>query len=148
MRLQRDLREFIELLNSESVEFAIVGGWALGFHGYPRYTQDLDILIRATPENTVRLEIAIQRFGFGSLGLAAHDFLASGQVIQLGQPPNRIDLLTSLTGLSPSEIWESIEPGELDGLPVFFLNRSALIKNKKATGRPRDRADVEELGES
>src|SRR5580698_2854705 len=99
MRLQRDLREFIELLNSGSVEFAIVGGWALGFHGYPRYTQDLDILIRATPENAARLEVAIRRFGFGSLGLAAHDFLESGQVIQLGQPPNRIDLLTSLTGL-------------------------------------------------
>lgn len=93
MRLQRDLREFIELLNSESVEFAIVGGWALGFHGYPRYTQDLDILIRATPENTVRLEIAIQRFGFGSLGLAAHDFLASGQVIQLGQPQTELTFL-------------------------------------------------------
>jgi hypothetical protein len=148
MRLQRDLREFIELLNSESVEYAIVGGWALGFHGRPRYTQDIDILIRSTPLNASRLEIAIQRFGFGSLGLAARDFLASGQVVQLGQPPNRIDLLTSLTGVIAEEIWESLEPGELDGVPVFFLSRSLLIKNKKATGRPRDRADVEELGEN
>src|SRR5579864_6778307 len=99
MRLQRDLREFIELLNSESVEYAIVGGWALGFHGRPRYTQDIDILIRTTPVNAARLEIAINRFGFSSLGLVAADFLVSGQVIQLGQPPKRIDLLTSLTGV-------------------------------------------------
>ena len=146
MRLQRDLRAFIESLNSESVEYAIVGGWALGFHGRPRYTQDIDILVRATPENAARVVIAIEKFGFGSLGLSAHDFLVSGQVIQLGQPSNRIDLLTSLTGLTAEEIWDSIEPGELDGVPVFFLGRSALIKNKKATGRPRDRADVEELG--
>jgi hypothetical protein len=146
MRLQRDLREFIGLLNSESVEYAIVGGWALGFHGRPRYTQDIDILIRATPANAVRLEAAIDRFGFASLGLAAQDFLASGQVIQLGHPPNRIDLLTSLTGVSDAEIWESVERGELDGVPVFFIGRATLIKNKKATDRPRDRADVEELG--
>jgi hypothetical protein len=147
MRLQRDLREFIELLNSENVEFAIVGGWALGFHGRPRYTQDIDILIRTTPPNAARLEIAIRRFGFGSLGLAAKDFVAPGQVIQLGHPPNRIDLLTSLTGVSEDEVWESVEPGELDGVSVFFIGRDALIKNKKATDRPRDRADVEELGD-
>jgi hypothetical protein len=146
MRLQRDLREFIELLNSESVEYAVVGGWALGFHGRPRYTQDIDILIQATPANAARLEIAINRFGFGSLGLTANDFLAPGQVIQLGQPPNRIDLLTSLTGLTAEETWPSVEPGELDGINVFFLGRAALIKNKKATDRPRDRADVDELG--
>ncbi len=146
MRLQRDLKEFIELLNSESVEYAIVGGWALGFHGRPRYTQDMDILVRSTTDNAGRIENAIKRFGFGSLGLAAADFLVPGQVIQLGQPPNRIDLLTSLTGVTAQEIWESIEAGELDGVPVSFLSRKVLIKNKKATGRPRDRADVEELG--
>jgi hypothetical protein len=148
MRLQRDLREFIELLNSERVEYAIVGGWALGFHGRPRYTQDIDILIRATPANAARLEIAIERFGFGSLGLAAQDFLSSGQVIQLGHPPNRIDLLTSLTGVSGDEVWESLQSGELDGVPVHFIGRGALIKNKRATDRPRDRADVEDLGEN
>ena len=148
MRLQRDLREFIELLNSESVEYAVVGGWALGFHGRPRYTQDIDILIQATSVNVGRLERAIKRFGIGSLGLTGNDFLAPGQVIQLGHPPNRIDLLTSLTGLTAEEIWPSVEPGELDGIKVFFLGRTALIKNKKATNRPRDRADVEELGEA
>jgi hypothetical protein len=148
MRLPRDLKEFIGSLNSESVEYAIVGGWALSFHGRPRYTQDLDILIRATPENAARLEIAIERFGFASLGLTASDFLAPGQVIQLGHPPSRIDLLTSLTGISEKEIWDSVEPGELDGVPVQFIGRAALIRNKKATDRPRDRADVEELDDA
>lgn len=146
MRLQRDLREFIGLLNSESVEYVIVGGWAFGFHARPRYTQDLDILIRATPENAARAEVAIRRFGFGSLQLAARDFTEPGQVIQLGHPPNRIDLLTSITGVTDDEVWESVERGELDGVPVCFLGRNALIKNKKAADRPRDRADVEELG--
>jgi hypothetical protein len=148
MRLQRDLREFIGLLNSGSVEYAIVGGWAFGFHARPRYTQDIDILVRATPANAARLEIVIQHFGFGSLGLSARDFVVPGQVIQLGHPPNRIDLLTSITGVSDEEVWESVERGELDGVHVFFLSRDALIKNKKATNRPRDRADVEELGDS
>ena len=87
MHLQRDLREFIELLNSESVEYAIVGGWAFGFHARPRYTQDIDILIRSTPANAARLEVVIKRFGFGSLGLTASDFLAPGQVVQLGRRP-------------------------------------------------------------
>lgn len=146
MRLPRDLKEFIGLLNSGRVEYAIVGGWAVGFHGRPRYTQDIDILIRATRANAALLQIAIERFGFGSLALTAQDFLEPGQVIQLGRPPNRIDLLTSITGVSAVEIWESLEPGELDGVPVSFLGRNALIKNKKATNRPRDRADVEEMG--
>src|SRR5947209_3442788 len=115
MRLPRDLREFIELLNSQQVEYAIVGGWAFGFHARPRYTQDLDILVRATPENAARLERVVERFGFGSLGLAAGDFLVPGQVIQLGQPPNRIDLLTSLTGVEEDEVWQSRVPAELDG---------------------------------
>lgn len=145
MKLPRDLREFIGLLNSENVEYAIVGGWAFGFYAHPRYTQDLDILIRATPSNAARVEIAIKRFGFASLGLVAADFLSSDQVIQLGQAPNRIDLLTSLTGVATEEIWTDLRAGELDGMPVFFLGRTALIKNKKATDRPRDRADVEEL---
>jgi hypothetical protein len=148
MRLQRDLREFIELLNSESVEFAIVGGWAFGFHARPRYTQDIDILVRTTEQNAVRLETAIRRFGFASLGLVASDFLGSERVIQLGQPPHRIDILTSLTGVTSDEIWNSVEAGDLDGVPVFFLAKHVLIKNKKATGRRRDLADVEELGDS
>lgn len=147
MRLPRDLREFIELLNSESVEYAVAGGWALGYYGRPRHTQDLDIVVRSTPENAARLERVLQRFGFASFGPRAEDFLQEHKVVQLGFPPQRIDVLTGLTGVEAEELWTTRETGELDGLPVFFLARSIFVKNKRAVGRTRDLADLEDLGE-
>ncbi|MBZ5620640.1 MAG: nucleotidyltransferase [Acidobacteriia bacterium] len=147
MRLSKDLREFIESLNSHAVEYVIVGAYALAYHGSPRYTGDVDILIRPSAENADRLEGAIRKFGFGSLGLGADDFREPYQVIQLGHPPNRIDLLTGLTGVLFDEAWEGREPGDLDGIPVQFIGREAFLKNKRATGRLKDRADLEALGE-
>jgi hypothetical protein len=111
MRLQRDLREFIESLNSQRVEYVIVGGFALAFHGLPRYTGDIEILVRASPENAARLNAVISQFGFASTGLSAKDFLEPDQVIQLGRPPNRTDLLTSITGVAFEEVVGS--PGSL-----------------------------------
>jgi hypothetical protein len=145
MRLPPDLKEFVELLNSEQVEYVIAGGWAFGFHARPRFTFDLDIFIRPTAENAARMVNVIRRFGFGSLGLAASDFLQTEQVVQLGQAPNRIDVLTSLTGVEQDEAWQTRQAGSLDGIPVFFLSRSTLIKNKRSTGRKRDQADLDEL---
>jgi predicted nucleotidyltransferase len=142
MRLQKDLREFIESLNSHRVEFVIVGGYALAFHGHPRYTRDIDILLRATPENAARVESALSEFGFTSLGLSALDFLKPGQVIQLGHPPNRIDLLTSLSGVDAEEVWGKRLRGELDGLPVSFIDKESFLRNKHAAGRPQDLADA------
>lgn len=146
MSLQKDLREFIESLRAQGVEYVIVGGFALAFHGYPRYTGDLDILVRCSPENAARLERALREFGFASAGLSAQDFLAAGQVIQLGRPPNRIDVLTALTGVEFEEVWAGRVLSELDGVPVAFIGREAFIKNKRATGRTQDRADLEALG--
>jgi len=148
MRLPLDLREFIGLLNSENVEYAIAGGWALGFYGRPRYTKDLDIVIRSTPENAARMEQVLRRFGFTSLGLKAADFLTADQIIQIGNAPQRIDILTTLTGVDPDELWSSRETGNLDGIAVFFVGRSVFIKNKRASGRPRDLADLDDLSES
>lgn len=148
MRLPRDLKEFIELLNSENVEYAIADGWALGYHGRPRYTQDLDLVVRRTPENAAKIERVLRRFGFASLALTADDFLVEDRVIQLGVAPHRIDILTTLTGVDSDEIWCAREPGDLDGLPVFFLSLATFIKNKRATGRKRDLADLDDLGES
>jgi hypothetical protein len=147
MRLSKDLREFIESLNSHEVEFLIVGSYALAYHGMPRYTGDIDILIRPAVENANRVESVIQSFGFASLGLKAADFLEADQVVQLGQPPNRIDLLTALTGVTFDEAWEDREPADLDGIPVQFIGRRAFVKNKRSTGRLKDRADLEALGE-
>ena len=143
MKLQTDLREFIELLNSRRVEFVVVGGHAVAFHGNPRYTGDIDFLVGQDARNSERLADVLREFGFGEV--AADTFTAADRVIQLGRPPNRIDLLTTISGVSFEEAWGSRVPAELDGLPVTFLGRDALLKNKRASGRPKDLADVDEL---
>jgi hypothetical protein len=147
MSLPRDWRAFIESLNSHGVEYLIVGAVALAHHGFPRYTGDLDILVRNSPENAQRLEGVLQAFGFSDLGLKAADFIDSYQVIQLGLPPNRIDLLTSITGVSFEEAWAERIEAVLEGMRVNFIGRQALIQNKKATRRPQDLADLAALGE-
>ncbi|HJX28941.1 MAG TPA: DUF6036 family nucleotidyltransferase [Thermoanaerobaculia bacterium] len=145
VKLQKDLREFIELLLSQNVEFLVVGGHAVAFHGYPRLTEDVDLLIRPTLENGSRILRALDLFGFGSIGLTAEDFTAPDRMIQLGRAPNRIDLLTQIWGLSFEEAWASRVPAELDSLEVFVIGREELIRNKRATARPQDLADAEKL---
>jgi hypothetical protein len=145
MAVPTDLREFIESLNFHGVEYLVAGAHALAFHGRPRYTGDIDLLLRPTPENAARIEEVLVKFGFVSLGLKAADFLHPECIVQLGVAPNRIDLLTSLTGVTFDEAWDQRVPGELGGIPVAFLSREILIKNKRATGRTQDAADVEAL---
>lgn len=146
MRLNRDLREFLELLNSRRVEYVIVGAHCLAFHGRPRYTGDLDILIQPTAENAARLVKLLHGFGFADPGFAESDFTQPEQVIQLGRPPNRIDLLTTLTGVSTADAFSGKIPAEIDGIPVFVLSKEVLIQNKRAVGRPQDLADLDALG--
>lgn len=145
MTLAKDLREFIESLSSHGVEFVVVGAHAVAFHGHPRFTGDLDLLVRPAPENAGRLMAALRAFGFASPGLSAADFLRPESVVQLGVAPNRIDLLTSLTGVGFDEAWAGRVAGALGGLPVSFLGYDALLKNKQATGRTRDAEDVARL---
>lgn len=147
MKLSPDLREFIELLNSHGVEFLVVGAHALAWHGLPRYTKDIDFFIQPTPANAAALMQVLEDFGFGALSLKADDFLQSEQVIELGREPNRIDLLTGLSGVAWAECWASRVEGEMDGLPVNFLGRELYIKNKLASGRPQDLADAQRLKE-
>ena len=108
--ISKDFREFIELLAAASVRYLVVGGYAVAVHGYPRYTKNLAIWIEASPENADRLLEALHRFGFGALDIHAEDFLQKDQIIQLGYPPNRIDLLTSLEGLSFDNCYRANEP--------------------------------------
>jgi hypothetical protein len=145
VKLQRDLREFIELLNSHAVEYLIVGGHAVAFHGYPRLTIDLDFFVRPDRENAGRLLAALDDFGFGQVGLDESTFTGPDKIVQLGLPPNRIDLLTGISGVSFEEAWPGRVAGQLDGLPVAFLGREELIKNKRASGRPKDLADLVEI---
>jgi hypothetical protein len=146
MQLPEDWRAFIESLNSNEVEYLIVGAVALAHHGLPRYTGDLDILVRNSLQNAQRLETVLAGFGFASLGLRAADFVDSYQVIQLGVAPTRIDLLTSLTGVSFDEAWQERDQTDWGGVRANVIGRQALVQNKRATGRPQDLADLDALG--
>jgi hypothetical protein len=145
MRLIKDWREFLELLNCGGVEYVIVGAHSLAFHGRPRYTGDLDILVRATPEQAGKLVDLLNQFGFKESGFKPADFVEPGQVIQLGRVPNRIVLLTSISGVSTTEAFATRISAELDGIPVFVLGKEELIRNKRAVGRSQDLADLESL---
>ena len=145
MELQRDIREFVELLLSEKVDFLLVGGYALAVHGAPRFTEDIDFLIHLSAENADRLIHVIEKFGFGGLEIEKGDFLKPDFVIQLGMAPNRIDILTGIDGLNWEETWESKIDYELDGLPIYVIGKEQLIKNKLASGRTKDLADAERL---
>jgi hypothetical protein len=147
MEVQQDFRDLLELFNRHGVDYIIVGAYALGFHGAPRYTGDLDILVRPDPVNAKSIIKALDEFGFGSVGLTEADFGKEGMVVQLGFPPVRIDLITSITGVS----WEKAGSGKVDGpfgdLKVHYLGRDDLILNKRALGRKKDLADLEAIGE-
>jgi hypothetical protein len=143
--LQSDLREFIGLLNSLKVEYLVVGGHAVAFHGHPRFTGDIDFFVRSTPENADRVLRALDAFGFGSLGITAADLTEPSRVVQLGRPPNRIDILTSISGVEFESAWASRAPADLDGQAVNFIGVDELLKNKQASGRPKDLADAAKL---
>jgi predicted nucleotidyltransferase len=143
--LSSDLREFIHLLNTKSVKYVVVGAWALAFHGRPRYTGDLDIFVALEPDNADKLMEVIEAFGFGHTGIGRDDFLQTDHVIQLGQAPNRIDILTGISGVGFNEAWASREQGMVSGVAVFMISRDLLIKNKRAANRDKDIADVKLL---
>jgi hypothetical protein len=145
MPLNKDLREFIECLNSNEVEYLIVGAMAVSWHGFPRYSGDIDFLVRPDSANAERVLKSLRMFGFGNLDIAADDLTAPGKVIQLGREPNRIDILTSVTGVTFENAWTSRSVGKLDGIDVQFIGLDALLKNKDATGRSKDLIDAIEL---
>jgi len=148
MEVQKDFREFLALLNEHEVAFMIVGGYALAFYGAPRFTGDIDVFVKRDRENAVRIMKVLERFGFGTLKLTEEDFLAANNVIQLGLPPVRIDLITSISGVSWQEAEASKEPGSYGDVPVYYIGKTQYIANKRATGRAQDIADIEALGDS
>jgi hypothetical protein len=145
MPLNKDWREFLELLNSNGVDYLVVGAFAVAFHGYPRYTADLDLMVRPTEQNADRVVRALSQFGFGSLGIRVADLCLPGMVVQLGVKPNRIDLLTGISGVSFDEAWATRSEGELDGIATHFIGRDQLLRNKEHTGRAKDLGDAQEL---
>ena len=147
MEAQTDFKDLLALFNKNKVEYLIVGAYALAFHGVPRFTGDMDILVKPCPENAKKIIFSLKAFGFGSLGLVAADFEKAGQVIQLGVPPIRVDLITSLTGVSWEKAFSGKMPDHYGGVPVHYIGRKQLVVNKRKTKRPKDLADLEALGE-
>ncbi len=145
MVLTQDFREFFQSLNEHNVRYLVIGGYAVAFHGHPRYTKDIDVWIEADKTNAEKLIDALRAFGFGSLGLEAADFLDPDDVIQLGYPPNRIDLLTALKGVDFDTCYASRIVVEIQDTSVNFIDLENLKKNKRATGRLQDLADLEQL---
>ena len=145
--LNADFRDLLACLGRERVEYVLVGAYALAFHGVPRATGDIDVFVRPTAANAERIWRALVAFGapLAAASVQVRDFATPGLVYQIGLPPRRIDVLTEISGVSFEEAWESRVLGELDGQPVPFLGREALIANKRASGRLKDLADVERL---
>ena len=122
-----------------------MGVLAVSWHGFPRYFGDIDFFVRPGRENALRVMAALEQFGFGGLGIVLEDLSAENRVIQLGVEPNRIDLMTSISGVSFEEAWRSCVTGAIDGIEVHIIGREALIRNKRASGRSKDLIDVNEL---
>lgn len=145
MQLDPDFRDFVKLFVANDVRFLIVGGYAVAAHGLPRYTGDLDAWVWVSSENASRVVASLEAFGFTGLGLSEDDFNQPDRVVQLGYPPYRIDILTSIDGVEFEPAWERRVILELDGISVPFIGRDDLLINKRSAGRPQDIADVERL---
>lgn len=145
MILNPDFKEFFQLLNVLDVRYLIVGGYAVAYHGYPRYTKDIDIWIWINPENAERIVKALRDFGFESLDLKASDFLEPETIIQLGYAPNRIDLIMGLPGVDFEDCYAQRVEVEIEEVRLMFIDLESLKKTKKASGRLQDLADLENL---
>ena len=145
MKLDKDFNEFVELFVAKDVRFLVVGGYALAAHGYPRATDDFEAWVWANSENAEKIVECLAEFGFGSLNLSTDDFTTLDRVVQLGYPPYRIDIITSISGVEFENAWANRLVVDVDGLQVPFIGRDDLLKNKRATGRPKDLLDVEYL---
>ncbi len=145
MIMNKDFKEFIQLLNENNVKYLVVGGYAVGFHGYPRYTKDLDVWLLVSDKNAENVMKALKQFGFGHVGLNKADFLKYDEFVQLGYPPNRIDLVTSCDGVEFNECYKSKIEVKVDEMKINFIDLENLRKNKKASGRPQDIADLDNL---
>ncbi|MFN8714770.1 MAG: hypothetical protein ACK5Z2_18120 [Bacteroidota bacterium] len=145
MNLTDDFSEFVQLLLKNKAEFLVVGGYAVAYHGYPRFTGDIDFWIKRDSDNAQRVVQSLFDFGFGSVDITAKDLIQEGNVIQLGFPPNRIDIHTSIDGLLFDECWNERKMIMIDDTEIPFISLYHLKINKKATGRKKDEIDLDNL---
>jgi len=146
MNIHRDFEEFLQLLNAEEVEFIIVGGYAVAFHGYVRATQDIDLFYSNTDSNIKKIGSALQRFGIATTNEQLAEFKDPGSIIRMGIPPVKIEMINKISGVSFERAWNNRNSGKYGDIEVYFLSLEDLLLNKKESGRPKDIADVDELG--
>lgn len=145
METSKDFEEFFELLNSYSISYLVVGGYAYAIYAEPRYTKDLDIFYKNTVGEAQKLLTVLEEFGFGSSALSVNDLTTEGRIIQLGNPPLRIDLLNQIDGVSFAQAWKNREEATYGQQQINIIGKQELIKNKKAAGRKQDILDLEKL---
>ena len=140
-----DLKELLELLNEKKVKYLVVGGYAVAFYGFPRYTGDIDIWFKPSAKNVNKLLDTINAFGFASIQLSVKDFMEKDSIIQLGYPPNRIDFLNNIDGVNFDECYKSRNIYEFENIKINLISIEDLIKNKKSSNRTKDKLDLENL---
>lgn len=145
MPIEKDFEELLRLFNKHKVNYCIVGAFAVAFHAIPRYTKDLDLLVKPDIENGKRVIQALKEFGFGSLKLSPEDFAREGHFIQLGYEPVRVDVITSIDGVKFDRVWKNRKKGNFGQVTAYFIGLRELIKNKKASKRKQDLTDLEIL---
>ncbi len=145
MKVEKDYEEFLNLLNKHKAKYCIIGAYAVAFYAKPRYTKDMDILIEPYEENGKKILQVLEEFGFGELSITLGDLTLEGNIIQLGYEPLRIDLLTHIEQFQFQDIWQNRVTGNYGSEKVYFIGLEDLIKNKKLSGRPSDKVDIELL---
>jgi len=143
VKVNKDFKEFIELLNKNNVNYLLVGGYAVGYHSRPRYTEDIDIWIQPSLENAKKIIHVLNKFGFTGVSVSIEELIQPEKIIQLGLPPQRIDILTSIDGVNFNEAWERRIVDSFGDIPVFIISLKDLIKNKSSSGRTKDLQDIE-----
>ncbi len=147
MNIHPDFEELLRLFEEHGIEYMIVGGYAVAYHGYPRFTKDIDLFFRLTSENAIRLRQALVKFGFREEDLPLDAFTTAGNVLTFGIAPARVDLLNEIDGVTFEEARPNAVRGRYGNVDATFIGLADLVKNKKATPRIRDKGDVEELGQ-
>ena len=143
--LPSDFRDLLKLLNSKNVKYLLIGGYAVGYHGYSRATADMDLWIAINPENADRVTAALLEFGFSSSDLKPSLFLEAGKIVRMGNPPLRIEILTTISGVVFEDCYPQRIVAQIDGVEVPVISLEHLKINKKASGRFKDLADLEQL---
>ena len=146
MNIQQDFEELFELLGRHKVDFVVVGGYAVAFHGFPRFTKDIDVFFRSSPDNIEKLRLALKDFGFREEGLKPDLFEKPGNIVTFGVEPMRVDFINRIDGVSYDEAKAGRAEGRYGKARVFFIGKGDLLKNKNSTNRPQDKLDAESLG--